>query len=236
MQSNIAQLSSKDHKNTKLIANKNFKHLEGHHMAPLIAHELPSIAIDLPIVFVKNNQNNEYLCVALLGLKEGENLLVKDGEWQGMMVPAGFTHYPLSLQPHPEDNTKYTITIVTDSESVSETEGEALYSEDGEETEYLKKRRLSLENYYQCAVVTREFIKMLDELELLVEQGFSFEVNGEKRNVTGIHIVDEKKFSQLPDEKVLELHKRGFLASIHAHLISLKQTQRLVKRLSTEQA
>ncbi|MET1256747.1 SapC family protein [Aliikangiella maris] len=234
MQSNLAQLNNKDHKNTKLKVNQNFNHLANHHIAPVIMHEIPNAASDLPVVFVKNSENDDFLCVALLGLKEGENLLVKEGVWQGPFIPAGYTHYPLALVPHPEDQNKYSITIVTDSEAVSESEGEALYDEEGKETEYLSKRRRTLENYYQCAVLTRNFIKMLQDLELLEEQGFSFEVGEDKRNITGVYVVNEKKLNELSDEQFLDLRQKGLLAPIYAHLISLKQTQRLVGRIATK--
>lgn len=231
MESKVAQLSKDLHSQVKLKLNNNFEHVAQHHITPVIVHEIGNAAADLPVAFVKNSETSDYICVALLGLKDGENLLVEDGRWVGAFIPAGYTHYPLSLVPHPDDQSKYSLTIDMASDTISETEGEALFNEDGSESEYLQKRRKSLENYYQCAVATREFIRTLNELELLHEQGFSFDVDGDKRSVTGIHIVDEAKFNALPDETILELRKKGYLGAIYAHMMSLKQTQRLVNRI-----
>jgi len=232
MQSQVAQLSNIEHKNVKLSMNTNFEHIANHHVTPVIIQELPRIASDLPVAFIKNAESQDYICVAILGLKDGENLLVKDGKWQGPLVPAGYTHFPLSLVPFPEDNAKYAITIDMASDAISEETGESLFDDEGNETEHLKSRRQALENYYQCAISTREFTKTLVDLGLLEEKGFSFEVNGEKRNVTGLHIVDEEKFNQLSDEALLDLRKKGYLAPIYAHLLSLAQTQRLVSRIA----
>lgn len=233
-QSQIAALNPEVHGKVKLTLNKDFSHLEKHNVSPLIVHEIATAAADLPVVFIKNSNNDEYVCVALLGLKEEENLLVKAGKWDGMFIPAGYTHYPLSLVPMPEDPKRYTITIDMASETISETEGEALFNEDGTESEHMQSRRKALENYYQAAMTTRSFVKELADLELLEEQGFSFDVNGQKRNVTGVHIVNEQKFNELSDEAFLDLKKKGFLGPIFAHLLSLRQTQRLVARIPQE--
>ena len=231
MESKIAQLSKDLHAKVKLKLNNNFDHVASHHITPVIVHEIGNAAADLPVAFVKNSETNDYICVALLGLKDGENLLVENGRWMGAFIPAGYTHYPLSIVPHPDDQSRYSLTIDMASETISEDDGEALFNEDGSESEYLQKRRKALENYYQCAIATREFIRTLAELDLLTEQGFSFEVEGDKRNVTGIHIVDEAKFNQLADEVILDLRKKGYLGAIYAHMMSLKQTQRLVNRI-----
>jgi hypothetical protein len=44
--------------------------------------------------------------------------------------------------------------------------------------------------------------------------------------------VSEEKFSNLPDEKVLEMHKNGDLFAISAHLMSLQRWERIMRRVS----
>ena len=232
MQSTIVQLNNKEHQNIKLTPNHDFTHVASHHVTPVLMQELGRVAADLPVAFIKNSETGDYLCVALLGLKEGENLLVKDGQWQGTFIPAGYTHYPLALVPYPEDAKKYVITIDMASNAVSDN-GDALFNEDGTESEYLQKRRQALETYYKCAIATREFTKTLVALELLEEKGFTIEVGEDKRKVTGIHVVNEEKFNALPDDKIVELHKKGYLGAVYAHMISLSQTPRLVNRLKS---
>ncbi|TQV74615.1 SapC family protein [Aliikangiella marina] len=231
MEPKIEQLNSNQHKNIKLVVNQDFSHVANHHVAPVIAQEIPSLSSDLPVAFIKNSSTGQYLCVAILGFKEEENLLVKDGKWTGPLVPAGYTHHPLSLIPLPEDKKQYTLTIDLASKAITD-EGEALFTENGEPTEYLEKRRKSLETYYAYAMATDDFTKTLVEMELLEEKQFSFQVGEDKRSVNGLFVINEDKFNQLSDEKFIELRKKGYLAPMYAHMLSLAQIPRLVKRIS----
>ncbi len=234
MSTNIAPLNRNDHKNVRIDLNDSYKHLEKHHMAPVIVHEIADAAAELPVVFIKNPGSEQYISVALLGLKAEENLIIKDGRWTRSFVPAGYTHYPLALVPNPEDPNKYTVTIDMDSKAVSEEGGKALFNEDGSETEFLEYCRKALEAYYKSAMVTKEFVATLAQLDLLQPQSFSFAVGEDKRNVSGLHIVDEKKLNELSDEQFTDLRKKNYLMPIYAHLISLKQTQRLVNEIPLE--
>lgn len=232
MQSNLAILNGKDHVNVKLSPNKDFAHIADHHMTQILAHEMAHAAQELPVVFIQAEDNESFYCVALLGLKEGENLLVnKENRWQAGFIPAGYTHHPLSLAPHPTDDSQYSITIDMDSDTVSETEGSALYNEDGSETEELLERRKALEIYYRSSLVTKDFNTIIKDLGLLEPLRISFAVGEDKRDVTGVFAIDEKKLNALSDEQFLDLRKKGCLAPIYAHLVSLKQLQRLINRI-----
>jgi hypothetical protein len=54
--------------------------------------------------------------------------------------------------------------------------------------------------------------------------------DGNQLVVDGFFSLDEAKLSALPDATVLELHKNGALALIHAQQISLGHMRRLVER------
>lgn len=231
MQSEIAQLNSTQHKDVKLVMNRDFSHIATHHVAPVIAQEIANLSSDLPVAFIKNSQSGQFLCVAVLGFKEEENLLVKDGQWTGPVVPAGYSHHPLSLIPLPEDKTQYTLTIDMASPAISD-EGDALFDDEGKPTEYLETRRKSLETYYAYALATEEFTKTLVEMDLLEEKPFAFQVGEEKRNINGLFVINEEKFNGLSDEQFIDLRKKGFLAPIYAHMLSLAQISRLVRRIS----
>ena len=51
--------------------------------------------------------------------------------------------------------------------------------------------------------------------------------SGKQYNFAGARIIDEKKFAALADGDFLEWRKRGWLALIYAHLISLGQITHL---------
>mgnify|MGYP003345910766 CR=1 FL=1 len=50
---------------------------------------------------------------------------------------------------------------------------------------------------------------------------------GEKLDVEGFLALDEKKYQELPDDKVLQLHRNGLIAMIEMHRLSLAHMNRL---------
>ena len=54
--------------------------------------------------------------------------------------------------------------------------------------------------------------------------------DGNKMSVDGFLALDEEKLGALPDATVLDLHRTGVLALIHAHQISLGLMRALVER------
>ena len=77
--------------------------------------------------------------------------------------------------------------------------------------------------------VTRDFCDFLVKKELLIEQTLTVEINGEKVQLNGLLLVDEKKLNEMSDEEHLELRKGGYLAPIYAHLGSLHHANKLAK-------
>jgi hypothetical protein len=53
--------------------------------------------------------------------------------------------------------------------------------------------------------------------------------NDKVKTISGCFVVNEQRLDKLPDERFLEIRSRRFLPAVHAHLISLAQTERLVK-------
>ena len=54
--------------------------------------------------------------------------------------------------------------------------------------------------------------------------------DGQQLSVDGFLALDEEKLRALPDATLLDLHKSGMLALIHAHQISLGLMRALVER------
>ncbi len=229
MAESIKPLHNEVHGKLKIKNGINVEFLKEQHLIPLVAHEFARTATEYPIVFVKNNDSGEFQAVAMLGLEPGENLFVKDDVWQGGYLPHAATRYPLALVPNPQQQEQLLVAILEDSHLVSEEEGNALFDEKGEETEYLKARKESLIRYIEFSQVTTNFTKFLAEKELLIAQTLTLEIKGEKRDINGIYLIDEKKLNELSDEEFLEIRKRGYLAPIYSFLTSMPQVNRLAR-------
>ena len=55
---------------------------------------------------------------------------------------------------------------------------------------------------------------------------------GEPLSLQGVQVVDEPKLVALADDQVLPLFRSGELGWIYAHLASLRNVQRLTRRLA----
>ncbi len=229
MTSAIRTLSFDNHKQTKIKHSNDYQHAKDQQVVPLIVHEFARASAEMPIVFVKNAETGEFQAVALLGLSQNENLFYSKDKWLSSHLPALISHHPFALIPSQNDENQLQMVLKEDSHLVSKTEGDALFDDDGNETEYLEKRKNSLGRYFENSHVTSAFVKQLNDISLLSQQNLSLELNGEKIAINGVYLVDEKVLNALSDEDFLELRKKGYLAPIYNHLNSLHQLSRLAK-------
>ena len=228
----VTPLFREKHAQLKISKKKAFAHIESQHLVPVVTHEFVRVAVEVPIVFVKNQENGVFESVAMLSLTPGENLMVQEGEWQGRYVPRVLRNYPLALMEDGQNPEQLLVAVIESSPMVNVDEGFALFNPDGSESDFLKARTSSLSETIQFAQMTKVFNKLLAELELFVPQSLTITVEGKPREINGIYIVDEKKLHELPDEQFMDLRKKGLLAAIYAHLMSLQQVQLLSERES----
>ncbi|MBV7315433.1 SapC family protein [Shewanella sp. NIFS-20-20] len=210
------------------IGAQDLSHLQDQHIVPVTLHEFPRVAVEFPIVFVKNTETGEFQAVAMLGLKPGQNLYVNDGRWTGLYQPHVVRDYPLGLVLNPEVKDKVWIGIRDSSPSVNDNEGEALFNGD-QETEFLATRKQALIEHFQQDQVTKTLLNKLAELELLESQTLNVDIKGEKRNINGLYLISEPKLSALSEEQFSELRRLGLIGPIYSHLTSLNQIQRLAR-------
>jgi hypothetical protein len=231
MSNTITLLEPSKHGEFK-IAFTDFQHVAEQHIMPLSLHEISHAATEYPVVFVKNG--DDFQAVAMMGLKPGQNLSVKEGKWQGLYIPAVVRDYPLGLVLNPEVKDKVWIGIREKAASVNTTEGNALF--DGEnESEYLTARKAALILHFEQDQSSRNILGFLAQKGLLKAQSLTVDVAGEKRNINGLYLIDEAKLNELPDEDYLDLRKRGLMGPIYAHFASLNQVNRLARTEVLEQ-
>jgi len=227
MSNQITLLDPAKHSDLKIVPS-DYTHIAEQHIVPVTLHEIGRAATEYPIVFVKNSDTGEFQSVAMLGLKPGQNLSVKDGKWLGLYIPAVIRDYPLGLVLNPDVKDKVWIGIREQSKDVSTSEGQALFEAE-KETPFLEARKQELISHYEQDQATRGILGFLAEQGLLVSQTLTVDVAGEKRNINGLYLIDEQKLNQLSDEAFLELKKRGILGPIFGHLGSLNQVNRLAR-------
>ena len=202
----------------------------------LAAVEFGDACKEYPIVFVRAGAATpeakpEVAPLAVLGLRPGSNLFLKDGQWTGTYVPAYIRRYPFAMA-RLDAGEPNSVAVCFDHQwaGFGEDKGEALFK-DGEPTEFLQNARSFLENFEQEAERTRLICNLLVELELLQDMRFEATLpNGEKIDVEGFLALDEKKYAELPDDKILHLQRNGLIALIEMHRLSLGNMNRLANK------
>jgi SapC len=200
----------------------------------IAAVEFIDAARDYPIVFIEagkgEDDQREVAPVVVFGLTQGENLMLNgDGTWAARYVPALLRGYPLGLAR--TDGQSYVVVVDGKADALSTTVGEPLFTDQGEPTPALEERRKFLEQLENEAQRTRLLGRSLLDLNLLQPMRFDATLpGGQQLTVDGFLTVDEKKFSELPGDKLAQLHKSGILALIHAHQFSLGLMRGLVER------
>ena len=225
----IVPLNKERHAKTKIQDIKDFKFAATHHIAYITMHEFARAAAIFPIVFLEDKENNTFRPVVLMGLNQGENMFVSaDGKWNASYVPAILRRYPFALAPN-GDTGQYVVCIDEDSDLVGEKEGTNLFDEQGEPTAVVDNIKRFLSELQQMDILTNHFCTFLAENNMFIPLNMKIRENEVEKNLTGCYVINESRLNSLSDELFLTIKNKSYLPAIYAHLISLAQTERLVK-------
>ncbi|MGQ8364807.1 SapC family protein [Glaciecola sp. 1036] len=223
---NYIPLDKAKHGALKIIPKTDFSFAKETHLAAATIREYAQLSNTMPIVLIQDPTTNNIHSVAMLGLEQGKNLFWSEDRWQGANIPLNIQRYPFDIRP---DGDKLGVFIDESSELFGD-EGEPLFTESGEPSELLKNRQQFLADLANSEVQNQRFIKQLQDNDLLEELQIRIRyVSGQTRNVTGILSVNEKKLLEMEDDKVLAMHKAGFLGACYSLMLSLGQLNRLVE-------
>lgn len=227
-------LNREDHKDLRIKPVDNVAFAAKAHSVPLACVEFPHAAHNFPVLFAGNSLE-DLSPIALLGLRQDENLLVdKDGQWEAnTYVPAFVRRYPFVLAEKPDtgkDEQDFAVFLDEAFEGFGTEEGERLFNEDGSDTEVLKKAVAFLGEFQQHITRTREFMQKLRELDLLEGRNIEVKMPGQNAVLNGLFVVNEEKLQGLDAETLHGLMQDGTLHWIFAHLFSLANLDRLVQR------
>jgi hypothetical protein len=160
----LVALNSKRHAALRVRPQASFEFVRGVHMAALMQAELVRAASIYPIVFVEDPAIDSFRPMALLGLREGENVYVDtDGSWLASYVPAVIRAYPFALARAAGEGEaeRFAVCIDAASELVSLTEGARLFDAHGTPTEALEQARQWLQQIRDMQLRTDEFCRAL---------------------------------------------------------------------------
>lgn len=226
---NPIALNSETHRNLKIKpSDEGLKFSAKTNSVLLAGVEFPEACKHFPIVFAKVAEDR-VLPVALLGFRDLENLFVDaGGRWKCEYVPAYIRRYPFVLA-RSDAAQQLTVCIDESYPGFGADEGQPLFNEKGESTDYLKGVLAFLRDYQAQLERTDIFLQTLREFDLLMDLAANVNLSGgERYSMAGLMMVDERKLQALPDAKVVRLFRSGELAWVTSHLLSIGNFNRLL--------
>lgn len=220
------------HRNSKIkLRDADFTFAAQTNSVPVATLEFARAATEFPIVFTGPSMD-KLMPVAVLGLHNNENLFVDaNGKWGSMYVPAFIRRYPFVLAER-NNGQEFSVCIDTAFPGWEAADGQPLFDEQGQETPWLKNALTFLGQYQANIRQTVDFTGKLNELNVLVAREIhARDAKGQPLTLRGFYAVDEAKLTALPDAKIVDLYRAGFLGLIHAHLLSLSNVAKLEQRL-----
>ncbi|HEX7689581.1 MAG TPA: SapC family protein [Burkholderiaceae bacterium] len=202
--------------------------------------EFAEAARDFPILFVKAAPDEEgkdtIAPVIVFGMRPGENVFLKDGQWQAGYLPALLRAYPFTMA-RIENSDRWAMVFDNSWKGFSRTEGTPLFDEKGEASEMLNNVHKFVQELEADVERTRQACVYLQQKNLLKPMRFDATLaNGETLSVDGFMTLDEEAFAKLGDKDIAELFRNGLMFILHMHRASLSNMRRLLERRMAQQA
>lgn len=233
----VVALNSETHRNLKLSsAETSFGFARDTTAVLLASVEFGEACHEYPIVFVRG-QDGQMRPVALLGVREGENLFVDEkGKWDARYIPAFMRRYPFVMA---EGDVKGQLVVCIDEKcpALNVDQGDLLIDAEGKSQPRLNEMLQFLQNFQHEFLRTELITKQLDNLGLFVQQGARIDTPaGETFQLNDFFIIDEAKFNQIADDKLPELFRCGALGMVFLHLAALGNLRKLLDRVTARSA
>jgi hypothetical protein len=193
---------------------------------PLGLGELEAAAQSYPILFT---QGPNCIPVALLGLRDQQNLFVSDGRWRAdSYLPAYVRAFPFILV---EDQARHTTFVAMQAEAESvRAEGGLPLFEDGKPAPALAEAIAACSAFRDNAHAAAAFGRALDAAGLLAEEEATVTFTaGGRAQVRGFKLAKPERLDRIPDEIFLDWRRRGWLGPLYAHFHSAGRWGRLIE-------
>lgn len=207
---------------------------------PISYTEFALVAREYPIIFSASNDSQSYAPVAVLGMAAGENLYDNNGQWAGgVYVPAYARRYPFCMATVTLDKVvQQNRLICVEKSHIDDKNGEPMFDDKGQPLAKWKEIETLLTEYEVDLERSREMCGILADYALLepFTMQAKFNSGAEPLHLTGMHRVAESKIEHLNASQLKNLVKKGILARIYAHLLSLDNFARLLDRKALRKA
>lgn len=234
--SKYSLLSQSEHAKLRVITERSAAYGDNLMYAMTFPLEFRNIESCYPIFFAKDGESGQFYPLALFGFQRDENLYLNGTTWDATYMPLMVERNPFLIgfqqSPDVENGEKRpVVSINVESPRISETEGEALFTDSGEPSEYLQQSMENLQTIHRGHEQNKQFIAALLENDLL--EGFNLDItlkDGSNNRLEGFYTINEEKLAGLQADVLGKLHEQGFLQAIYMAMASFSQVTGLIAK------
>jgi len=202
---------------------------------PLSHTEFQLAAREYPIVFTTGDGGKTFATVAVTGIADGENLFVRDNAWvSGVYIPAYARRYPFCMAIVQRETVQERERLICIEKAFVDEGGEALFDAQGNPAAKWPDIERLLSEYEADLERSREMCALLADYGLLepftMQATLGKEKGGGALHITGMYRVNEKNLENLNAAQLKNLLRKGLLARVYIHLLSLENFARLLER------
>jgi SapC protein len=223
-------LNNVDHHDLRVIAKRSADYGDDVVAVPTFPGEFRDLQAYYPIAFQKIRED-EFQPLALLGLRQGENLFLSDKGWDAPYVPLAIERQPFLIGVADEEPLVH---IDLDHPRVvrgEDADGEPLFLEFGGTAPYLERMASVLRALHEGLRDSAGFIGVLLRHELL--EPFVLEVRLDDRSenrLSGLQTINEERLRGLDGAALQELSRQGYLQAAYMAIASLSHLRDLIER------
>lgn len=227
----LTELTPQQHQDLRITDDCAIQFAQQQNIMNLRVTEVSQAACCMPIFYVRNSQNGQWVLTGFTSFEQGSNLFIEQGQWTALHTPANMQTFPFFLMKSPENPQQYTIGVDQTHSAFSTTSGKSIFEANGKASLHLSRVKTLLEADIKNDIRTQEFNQYISQLGLLRPITiFVQHQDGSTPSLSGLYTIDEDKLQSLDKDALFELHHKGYLAPLQAMLMSLFQLNSLIKR------
>lgn len=225
---NPVQLDNNTHRDLRIVTTRGATWGDDLMTTPVFPNEFRDVQAIYPIVFQPADNGPGMQPVALLGLRNGENLFLEPHGWDATYIPLALERGPFMIG---RGGSELTIHVDMDSPRIGRGEGEPVFLEHGATTDHLERMNSVLAAIHQGVEATAPFVAALLRHDLIESFALDIEAaDGSQNRLAGFHTINEERLARLDPSAIAELHAQGWLVAIFMVIASTTHFRDLIAR------
>ena len=131
----IVPLANDKHVKLKVTDSGDYSRYKEQNLIPIVTKDFFTLAVEFPLVFVTHEKPDEFIPVAIMGLRKGQNLYCQSDLWPAQVIPVSFGNAPFSIVRADSEGEQFMVLVDEESPLLNESEGQPIFNENGERTE-----------------------------------------------------------------------------------------------------